>query len=605
MPNPNTDTEQSPIEELIERGRDQGYLVIADIHDVLSNDRDEDEIDDIIHNLMDLGISVDEAAPDGENLFTTTENSSDDVAADEAAIALAAVTSEARRTTDPARMYLREMGGVELLTRDDEIKIAREIEEGMRDILKAVAEFPGTVDWLMEQYDNTNKKKKLSDLLVGYLDPDAEIQNPVQIDATKKPPQQTTPRTRGPDPEIAQTRFEALRRVNEKHKKVVERITKNKRPSRLNKSEQTELAVSHEKLIDCFSRFKLTPEAHEELLGQPLNAMAEVRRRIKLLFQICVRESGMPRETFKELVRVSPPGTITDMRRHIRGDFPYSSGLFEKKTEIFRHQRRVNAILNDSGVKKFSTLKDIDTRITKGQRKMESAKRQMVKANLRLVISIAKKYNNRGLHFLDLIQEGNIGLMKAVDKFEYRRGYKFSTYATWWIRQAITRSISDQSRTIRIPVHMFDLVNKHNRIHRQLSQELGREPTVDELSARMELILDKIRHIQGISIQPASTDAPIGEDDDASLGDFLKDPYESTPMDQAESRGLRDVIHERLGELSSREAKVLRMRFGIGQNTEYTLEEVGRVFNITRERIRQIEAKALRHLKSRLTDWNG
>lgn len=605
MPNPNTDTEQSPIEELIERGRDQGYLVIADIHDVLSNDRDEDEIDDIIHNLMDLGISVDEAAPDGENLFTTTENASDDVAADEAAIALAAVTSEARRTTDPARMYLREMGGVELLTRDDEIKIAREIEEGMRDILKAVAEFPGTVDWLIEQYDNTNKKKKLSDLLVGYLDPDAEIQNPVQIDATKKPPQQTTPRTRGPDPEIAQTRFEALRRINEKHKRVVDRITKNKRPSRLNKSELGEIAASSDKLIDCFSRFKLTPEAHEELLGQPLNAMAEVRRRIKLLFQICVRESGMPRDTFNELVRVSPPGTITEMRRHIRGNCLYSSGLLDKKTEIYRHQRRVNAILNDSGLKKFSILKDIDTRISKGQRKMERAKRQMVKANLRLVISIAKKYNNRGLHFLDLIQEGNIGLMKAVDKFEYRRGYKFSTYATWWIRQAITRSISDQSRTIRIPVHMFDLVNKHNRIHRQLSQELGREPTLDELAARMELILDKIRHIQGISIQPASTDAPIGEDDDASLGDFLKDPYESTPMDQAESRGLRDVIHERLGELSSREAKVLRMRFGIGQNTEYTLEEVGRVFNITRERIRQIEAKALRHLKSRLTDWNG
>lgn len=605
MPTPNTDAEQSPIEELIERGRDQGYLLIADIHDVLSNDRDEDEIDDIIHNLMDLGISVDEAAPDGESLFNTTENSSDDVAADEAAIALAAVTSEARRTTDPARMYLREMGGVELLTRDDEIKIAREIEEGMRDILKAVAEFPGTVSWLIEQYDNTNKKRKLSDLLVGYLDPDAEIQNPVQIDATKKPPQQTTPRTRGPDPEIAKSRFEELRKVSEKHNKVVERITKNKRPSRLNKTEQAEIEASKDKLIDCFSRFKLTPEAHEELLGQPLNAMAEVRRRIRLLYQICVRESGMTRDTFKELVRVSPPGTLVEMRRHVRGDFPYSCGLFEKKTEIYRHQRRVNAILNDSGVKKFSTLKDIDTRITKGQRKMESAKRQMVKANLRLVISIAKKYNNRGLHFLDLIQEGNIGLMKAVDKFEYRRGYKFSTYATWWIRQAITRSISDQSRTIRIPVHMFDLVNKHNRIHRQLSQELGREPTVDELSARMELILDKIRHIQGISIQPASTDAPIGEDDDASLGDFLKDPYESTPMDQAETRGLRDVIHERLGELSSREAKVLRMRFGIGQNTEYTLEEVGRVFNITRERIRQIEAKALRHLKSRLTDWNG
>lgn len=605
MPTPNTDAEQSPIEELIERGRDQGYLLIADIHDVLSNDRDEDEIDDIIHNLMDLGISVDEAAPDGESLFNTTENSSDDVAADEAAIALAAVTSEARRTTDPARMYLREMGGVELLTRDDEIKIAREIEEGMRDILKAVAEFPGTVSWLIEQYDNTNKKRKLSDLLVGYLDPDAEIQNPVQIDATKKPPQQTTPRTRGPDPEIAKSRFEELRRVNEKHNKVVERITKNKRPSRLNKTEQAEIKASNDKLIDCFSRFKLTPEAHEELLGQPLNAMAEVRRRIRLLYQICVRESGMPRDTFKELVRVSPPGTLVEMRRHVRGDYPYSSGMLEKKTEIYRHQRRVNAILNDSGVKKFSTLKNIDARITQGQRKMESAKRQMVKANLRLVISIAKKYNNRGLHFLDLIQEGNIGLMKAVDKFEYRRGYKFSTYATWWIRQAITRSISDQSRTIRIPVHMFDLVNKHNRIHRQLSQELGREPTVDELSARMELILDKIRHIQGISIQPASTDAPIGEDDDASLGDFLKDPYESTPMDQAETRGLRDVIHERLGELSSREAKVLRMRFGIGQNTEYTLEEVGRVFNITRERIRQIEAKALRHLKSRLTDWNG
>ena len=597
--------ESESINELINRGREQGFLTATEINDVLHDDGvDEDQFDNVKGILQGLGIYVGDSLADVENLLFD-ENSTDDLAADEAAAALAAVQSEARRTTDPARMYMREMGSVDLLKHEGEIKIARKIEDGHRDILKAVARFPGTIDYLLNEYHRVLRETKLADLLVSYLDPEAEIQKIVQVDANKKPPEKkpNKPKKRGPDPIIAKNRFENLRRANECYKRVVKQTGNNPRAP-ASKKEFVRLrenggigGVSEE-----FSRFKLTPIAHEKLVSIPLKVMNNIHTRERRIRKLVVRESGVPNKVFLSLYNKNRP-TSAWVDREIEAEHPYSRKLKIHREQIVRDIRKINALLRQHSVTS-KELRDIELCIDRGKQKMLEGKREMVEANLRLVISIAKKYNNRGLHFLDLIQEGNIGLMKAVDKFEYRRGYKFSTYATWWIRQAITRSISDQARTIRIPVHMFDLVNKLNRVHRQMCQELGREPTEEELSLRMELIPEKIRHIKGISVQPASTDAPIGEDDDVSLGDFLKDADVESPLDQSETRGLEDVIQEVLGTMSSRESKVLRMRFGIGQNTEYTLEEVGRVLDVTRERIRQIELKALRQLKTHLADWN-
>lgn len=599
------DSIESSINELITRGREQGYLTATEIKDVISDDGvDEDQFDNIKQVLEGLGIYIGESLPEVENLLFD-ENATDDLAADEAAAALAAVQAGARRTTDPARMYMREMGCVDLLKREGEIKIARKIEDGHRDILKAVARFPGTIDYLLNEYTRVIRDTKLADLLVSYLDPEAEIQKIVQVDATKKPPEPkpNKPKKRGPDPIIAKKRFEDLRQANDQFKRIVEANNGNHRAPackkeffRLRKNGATG-GVSEE-----FSRFKLTPIAHQRLVDIPLKVMAQIHLRERRIRKLVVKECRVPNDVFLNHYNKNRP-TFAWVDREVEAEQPYSRKLQTHREQIVRDIRKINTLLRDHGVTS-KELRDIEINIERGKQKMLEGKREMVEANLRLVISIAKKYNNRGLHFLDLIQEGNIGLMKAVDKFEYRRGYKFSTYATWWIRQAITRSISDQARTIRIPVHMFDLVNKLNRVHRQMCQELGREPTEEELSDRMELIPEKIRHIKGISVQPASTDAPIGEEDDISLGDFLSDPDVQSPLDQSESRSLEEVIHEALGTMSSRESKVLRMRFGIGQNTEYTLEEVGRVLDVTRERIRQIEMKALRQLKTHLAEWN-
>lgn len=588
-----TEIQQTRVTELIDKGREQGYLTFAEIIDHLPDDSAEDErIEEIISYLLDLGIRVGDTPPDAEDLLTSSESTTDDLEADEAAAALAAVESEAGRTTDPARIYMREMGSVELLNREQEIEIAKKIEEGMRDVLSAVAYFPGTVDLLLDAYDYATEIGRLETLLVGYLDPTEQVPRAPVIDATKTNGTTTT-KSKGPDVVQAKKRFNALKRARSKYRRIVK-----EEGNRRTRASQDQLEV----LADVFSRFKLVPVHHERLVAKPREAMDIVGTQERLIIRHC-RQIGMPLEELdKDFERKRT--SIAWIDRLIKANRPYSRKLARRRPEILRAQRKIKAILSTTGMT-VAELKDIDRRITLGEAKTRHAKKEMVEANLRLVISIAKKYNNRGLQFLDLIQEGNIGLMKAVDKFEYRRGYKFSTYATWWIRQAITRSISDQSRTIRIPVHMFDLVNKLNRIYRQMLQELGRDPTPEELAVRMSITSDKVRHIQGISIQPVSTDSPIGEDEDSNIGDFLKDQDKASPMDSTEDDKLKEDIDAKLAILTVREAKVLRMRFGIGQNSEFTLEEVGRVLNVTRERIRQIEAKALRKLRVHLKVWDS
>ncbi len=583
--------QQSRLKSLIAKGKEQGYLTYAEVNDHLPEDiSDPDQVEDIIQMINDMGIQVFEVAPDADELLLTEgDGSADDIAAAEAAAALAAVETEAGRTTDPVRMYMREMGTVELLTREGEIVIAKRIEEGIRELMAAVAHYPGAVRKVLDEYDLVAKEeRRLGDIIIGYLDPAEHVPSAAEVAAAneaKGGDDDDDDVETGPDPVEAKKRFTALRRQYTKAEKAV---TANGRSS--------DKAVKEmEKLGELFKFLKLTPRIFEPLSDSPRNILAAVRDQEREIMRLAVRVCGMPRKDFISTFQGSETSEkwITSVTRSKKD---YAVKLASEKANIRRMQRRIAQIEEQSGLS-VSEIKEINRRMSMGEARARRAKKEMVEANLRLVISIAKKYTNRGLQFLDLIQEGNIGLMKAVDKFEYRRGYKFSTYATWWIRQAITRSIADQARTIRIPVHMIETINKLNRISRQMLQEMGREPTPEELGERMDMPEDKVRKVLKIAKEPISMETPIGDDEDSHLGDFIEDATIHSPVDAATGQGLQEATKEVLAGLTAREAKVLRMRFGIDMNTDHTLEEVGKQFDVTRERIRQIEAKALRKLR--------
>ncbi|QEW05787.1 RNA polymerase sigma factor RpoD [Nitrincola iocasae] len=597
-----TSQQQSRLKELIARGKEQGYLTYAEVNDHLPEDiADPDQVEDIIRMINDMGISVSEEAPDAETLLMTEGDSAEE-ADEEAVAALAAVESDAGRTTDPVRMYMREMGTVELLTREGEIEIAKRIEEGIREVMMALAHFPGSVEAILAAYDATLQEEgRLSDIFSGYIDPDApipeeevEVEEIDEDDADSDDDDDDDDSTddsadeekdRGPDPEEARQRFGLIRDKLDAYLLVLSDKGKD--------SPEARLAL--EELSIAFSPIKLSPRFYEMLVSRIRAFIEKVRAQERTIMRICTQRAGMSRKDFIS----GFPGNETNPEwfdKLASGKQSWASKIEQSLDDLKRAQRRLINIENDVGIS-LSEIKDVNRRLSIGEARARRAKKEMVEANLRLVISIAKKYTNRGLQFLDLIQEGNIGLMKAVDKFEYRRGYKFSTYATWWIRQAITRSIADQARTIRIPVHMIETINKLNRISRQMLQEMGREPTPEELAEKMEMPEDKIRKVLKIAKEPISMETPIGDDEDSSLGDFIEDIIMASPVDTATGEGLREATRSVLSGLTAREAKVLRMRFGIDMNTDHTLEEVGKQFDVTRERIRQIEAKALRKLR--------
>jgi RNA polymerase primary sigma factor len=598
---------QSQLKLLIARGKEQGYLTYAQVNDHLPSEIvDPEQIEDIVNTINDMGIPVYEKAPDTESLLATEPSApADEEAIEEAAAALAALDAELGRTTDPVRMYMREMGTVELLTREGEIRIAKRIEEGLDAVRSALAMYPPTYDFLLRAYEPVKVgQARLVDVIVGFIDPNApdviaQPQNPTKVEvvaAEEKADDEEEGEENGeseeeeavdtgPDPVEAAARFASLAKI---HAQVLGSIAK------LGARDPKTLR-QRKKLADEFMELRLSPRMFDALILNLRTHVAEVRQLEKEIMIIAVRDAGMPRKDFI----ASFPKNETNPRwlsRHVKGGKKYSAPLARFKDEIERRQKKLEQL---EGVYHLTIndIKEVNREVSIGEAKARRAKKEMVEANLRLVISIAKKYTNRGLQFLDLIQEGNIGLMKAVDKFEYRRGYKFSTYATWWIRQAITRSIADQARTIRIPVHMIETINKLNRISRQMLQEMGREPTPEELAIRMEMPEDKVRKVLKIAKEPISMETPIGDDEDSHLGDFIEDTSVASPIDQATMESLRETTHAVLAQLTPREAKVLRMRFGIDMNTDHTLEEVGKQFDVTRERIRQIEAKALRKLR--------
>jgi RNA polymerase primary sigma factor len=602
-------SQQSSLKALIAKGKEQSYLTYAQVNDHLPESiSDPDQVEDIIQMIDDMGIKVYESAPDADELLMVENDSTDELAAAEAAAALAAVENEAGRTTDPVRMYMREMGTVELLTREGEIVIAKRIEEGLRELMAAMAYFPGTVEYVLNEYALVDKEeRKLNDILSGYLDTnDDDIIPATEEESSGDEDEEGSSSdvqdeeeeeesgggsgddedegASGPDPEEAKLRFAELKKVYNSSQRALKKYGRN------HKKGQEAL----EGLGEVFKYFKLVPRQFDPLLEHIRGILNRVQRHERNIQKLATRAGKMPRPLFiKEF-----PGNEINLKwiePHLKGK-PYSEALAKVKVEIVRAQRKLIMVEEETGLT-TSEIKDINRQMSIGEAKSRRAKKDMVEANLRLVISIAKKYTNRGLQFLDLIQEGNIGLMKAVDKFEYRRGYKFSTYATWWIRQAITRSIADQARTIRIPVHMIETINKLNRISRQMLHEKGREPTPEELGERMDLSEDKIRKVLKIAKEPISMETPIGDDEDSHLGDFIEDANIDSPVDSSLDEGLKEATKDVLGSLTAREAKVLRMRFGIDMNTDHTLEEVGKQFDVTRERIRQIEAKALRKLR--------
>ena len=583
------DQQQSRLKLLIAKGKEQGYLTYSEVNDHLPEGIvDPEQIEDIISMINDMGISVHEVPPDADALLLmgSTVNADDDET-EEAAAALATIDSEFGRTTDPVRMYMREMGTVDLLTREGEIKIAKRIEKGLNQALAALAAYPPTIRALIEAHERVEAgEAKLTDLLTGYLDPNAveeEIPTPKQSAATSGDDEEEV--DLGPDPQEAAARIDKMRRAWKRLGTETNR-----------RGWDVPKAVKlRQSLVNQLMQIKLTPKFIDRLTSSLRDAIERVRANEREIMRMCVREAKMPRKRFMETF---PGNESKDSWRHVqvRRNYPWGDALKPFTNDIRRYQQRLGAIERE-GMVSIAEIKEINRRMSIGEAKARRAKKEMVEANLRLVISIAKKYTNRGLQFLDLIQEGNIGLMKAVDKFEYRRGYKFSTYATWWIRQAITRSIADQARTIRIPVHMIETINKLNRISRQILQEKGREPTPDELAERMEMPEEKVRKVLKIAKEPISMETPIGDDEDSHLGDFIEDLSITSPADSATAEGLRESTQNILAGLTPREAKVLRMRFGIEMNTDHTLEEVGKQFDVTRERIRQIEAKALRKLR--------
>ena len=579
----------SRIAELIEKGREQGYLTYADVNDHLPEDiSDPDQVDEIIGMINDLGLQVHETAPDADTLMLSeSSDDQDDIALEQAAEALAAVENETGRTTDPVRMYMREMGTVDLLTREGEIEIAKRIEEGMRDLLDASVHYPGIVEYVIDFYEQVkNEDKKLSELLTGFLEEMEEVPSAGPGSEKAKQLEESDEEVdTGPDLAEVQRRMTNLKRQFNKTNKVLES------KGRHSKEAKAEFA----KLGLIFQFLKFSPKMFEDLAFFARSDLSEIRlheKRIQFLF---VKSARVPRKDFIAMYQ----DNITKVKwiDSLMSGKKYSKKSLEHiKPDVVIAQKAIKAVEERVGLS-IKDIKEINRAMSMGETKMRRAKKDMVEANLRLVISIAKKYTNRGLQFLDLIQEGNIGLMKAVDKFEYRRGYKFSTYATWWIRQAITRSIADQARTIRIPVHMIETINKLNRVSRQMMQDMGREPTPEELSKELDMPEDKVRKVLKIAKEPISMETPIGDDEDSNLGDFIEDTVIHSPLQNATEGSLNFATDDVLSSLTAREAKVLRMRFGIGMNTDHTLEEVGKQFDVTRERIRQIEAKALRKLR--------
>mgnify|MGYP000138450677 FL=1 len=577
------DLENSGLRELVDKGKERGFLTYEEINSMLPEDiSDPDQVEETIQMLIDIGIEVQEGKQDAEG----NEDSPPETVPD-TRTTLTTVESEIGRTTDPVRLYMREMGTVDLLTREGEIVIAKRIEEGLRELLAACCFFPGIVDKILDDYQEVLiEEKRLAEVLVGFMDINDEIPPPAIVQAAQKKEknEDDDEQPTGPDPVEVKKRFNALKRQFNKTEKAC------------SKSRTTKKAIKEQqKLGEIFKFLKLSPTQFEVIARPARDSLGIIRDCEQEVYRIFVKLARMPRREFIQ----SYPGNEADPNwglKMSRIRKPWAKTIRENIEEVTRQHNKLGRLENIIGLD-IAHIKDINRRMSIGEAKIRRAKKDMVEANLRLVISIAKKYTNRGLQFLDLIQEGNIGLMKAVDKFEYRRGYKFSTYATWWIRQAITRSIADQARTIRIPVHMIETINKLNRVSRQMVQEKGREPTPEELGERMELPEDKIRRVLKIAKEPISTETPIGDEDDTTLGDFIQDTSIPSPDEAATEDNLTEATDDILGSLTAREAKVLRMRFGIGMNTDHTLEEVGKQFDVTRERIRQIEAKALRKLR--------
>jgi RNA polymerase primary sigma factor len=597
------DERQSQLKLLIARGKEQGYLTYAEVNDHLPSEIvDPEQIEDIVNMINDMGIPVYEKAPDAESLLLTDATAApDEEAVEEATAALANLDAEFGRTTDPVRMYMREMGTVELLTREGEIRIAKRIEEGLEAVKIALGSYPGTYDLLLRHYETVKAgQMRLVDVIVGFVDPNApdeiaQPQNPKMMALEREEAANDDDETEGdeeeeaidtgPDPEEAAKRFSSIAKVHHQFLNALDKLG----------SKDPKTLKIRKKICGELMELKLSPKMFDQLIDNLRQHVTEVRLLEKEIMFLCIKQAGMPRKDFISTFPKNETSTRW-LDKHIKAKKRYSGPLAKFKDEIERRQNKLKDLEGLFHVL-INEIKEINREVSIGEAKARRAKKEMVEANLRLVISIAKKYTNRGLQFLDLIQEGNIGLMKAVDKFEYRRGYKFSTYATWWIRQAITRSIADQARTIRIPVHMIETINKLNRISRQMLQEMGREPTPEELAVRMEMPEDKVRKVLKIAKEPISMETPIGDDEDSHLGDFIEDTSVSSPIDSATTESLRETTHSVLAQLTPREAKVLRMRFGIDMNTDHTLEEVGKQFDVTRERIRQIEAKALRKLR--------